>query len=253
MAQGRSLGEELLDLHNSLQRLQPALSKAFIYMFFKQGLPIGSKLRFHRKFHADPELEAVGNGISTYALQIILPTACHEYHPAADTCGAYWEALVKVVKDGDELLRMLLSDKDDILKELWQKLHRFGHENCCCLLSFYVCLAWLVLPNLRSSDAVNLCFSQARPVFGPYVPAAAAPAPAATTRAEPDEEPECEDLAALADHMEPPPLEVEAPRWIFQPASPCFETSPPVAFPLSNRTPSCLSIVDSDDPEYLYA
>jgi hypothetical protein len=25
--------------------------------------------------------------------------------------------------------------------------------------------------------------------------------------------------------MEPPPLEVEAPRWIFQPASPCFETS----------------------------
>jgi len=87
MAQGRSLGEELLDLHNSLQRLQPALSKAFIYMFFKQGLPIGSKLRFHRKFHADPELEAVGNGISTYALQIILPTACHEYHPAADTCG----------------------------------------------------------------------------------------------------------------------------------------------------------------------
>jgi len=34
---------------------------------------------------------------------------------------------VKVVKDGDELLRMLLSDKDDILKELWQKLHRFGH------------------------------------------------------------------------------------------------------------------------------
>jgi hypothetical protein len=26
-----------------------------------------------------------------------------------------------------------------------------------------------------------------------------------------------------------------------------------VVFPLSNRTPSCLSIVDSDDPEYLYA
>ena len=50
----------------------------------------------------------------------------------------------------------------------------------------------------------------------PYVPAAAA----ATTRAEPGEEPECEDLAALTDHMEPPPLEVEAPRWIFQPASP---------------------------------
>ena len=34
---------------------------------------------------------------------------------------------MKVVKDGDELVRMLLSDKDDILKELWQKLHRFGH------------------------------------------------------------------------------------------------------------------------------
>ena len=30
-------------------------------------------------------------------------------------------------------------------------------------------------------------------------------------------------------------------------------SGPPVAFPLSNRTPSCLSIVDSDDPEYLYA
>ena len=57
--------------------------------------------------------------------------------------------------------------------------------------------------------------------FKPYVPAAAA----ATTRAEPGEEPECEDLAALTDHMEPPPLEVEAPRWFFQPASPCFETS----------------------------
>ena len=74
-------------------QLNSASDLAFIYMFFKQGLPIGSKLRFHRKFHADPELEAVGNGISTLALQIILPTACHEYHlSAADTFGfgVYW-------------------------------------------------------------------------------------------------------------------------------------------------------------------
>jgi hypothetical protein len=88
MAQGRSLGEELLDLHNSLQRLEPALSKAFIYMFFKQGLPKGSKLRFHRRFHEDLQLEAIGNGMSTLVLQTILPTACHEYSLSAEgTCG----------------------------------------------------------------------------------------------------------------------------------------------------------------------
>ena len=34
---------------------------------------------------------------------------------------------MKVIKDGEEPVRMLLSDDDDVLKELWQKLDRFGH------------------------------------------------------------------------------------------------------------------------------
>eukprot|EP00435_Cladocopium_sp_Y103_P036742 s2741_g9.t1 len=47
--------------------------------------------------------------------------------PELSEC-AYWEALQKLIKDGDqEAVRMTISDNDEILKDLWQKLDRFGH------------------------------------------------------------------------------------------------------------------------------
>ena len=34
---------------------------------------------------------------------------------------------MKVIKDGEEPVKMLLSGDDDVLTMLWQKLDRFGH------------------------------------------------------------------------------------------------------------------------------